>query len=418
MPDFTFRSSHAGGAARLGCFATPHGAVQTPAFMPVGTHGAVRGLSMPEVAAIGGRVVLANAYHLYLRPGDAMVRALGGLHAFARWDGPMLTDSGGFQVFSLAKLRTVREDGIEFRSHLDGALHQYTPEGVMRIERNLGADVIMQLDELIAAGGDVPTARAAMQRSLRWLHRCRAEFDRLERDGRQPLAAVPVPAGTPSLSAQAMEIDAAQDLAVPPQALFPIVQGGTHAPLRRESVAGILDAGDWRGIAIGGLSVGEPKPDMHATLEVCDAVLPRDRPRYLMGVGFPDDLVEGVRRGVDLFDCVAPGRMGHDGTAFTPDGKVQIRRSSFRTDRRPLVDACGCPACTGYDRAYLRHLFVAGDALGQRLLALHNLAFLCDLMRDARAALASGNFASWSDAWLARWRANAWGADTEREQRS
>ena len=409
MPAFTFRSSHADGSARLGVFSTPHGTVETPAFMPVGTHGAVRGLSMREVAAIGGRMVLANAYHLYLRPGDAMVRALGGLHAFARWDGPMLTDSGGFQVFSLSRLRTVREDGIEFRSHLDGALHQYTPEGVMRIERNLGADVIMQLDELIAAGADLPTAREAMERSLRWLDRCRAEFDRLERDGRAPLSAVPTPTGTPPLTPPHATRHGAPEVAAPPQALFPIVQGGTHATLRRQSVAGILAAGDWRGIAVGGLSVGEPKPDMHATLEVCDAVLPRDRPRYLMGVGFPDDLVEGVRRGIDLFDCVAPTRMGRDGTAFTPDGKVQIRRSSFRTDRRPLVDGCDCPACSDYDRAYLRHLFAAGEALGPRLVALHNLAFLCDLMRNARSALAAGDFASWSDAWLARWRDDAWG---------
>ncbi len=414
---FAFRSSHADGSARLGEFTTPHGTVETPAFMPVGTHGAIRGLAMEEVAAVGGRMILANAYHLYLRPGDALVRALGGLHAFTRWDGPMLTDSGGFQVFSLAKLRTVREEGIEFRSHLDGSLHAYTPERVMAIERNLGADVIMQLDELIAGGADVPTARAAMERSLRWLDRCRVAFDAITRDGRAPLAASEpldaaprAPAFAPPRGTAAAAHD---DLAAPPQALFPIVQGGTHAALRRESVRGILAAGDWEGIAIGGLSVGEPKPAMHGTLETCDAVLPRAIPRYLMGVGFPDDLVEGVRRGVDLFDCVAPTRMGQDGTAFTPDGKVQIRRSSFRTDRRPLVDGCGCPCCTRYDRAYMRHLFVARETLGERLLALHNLAFLMATMREARAALGAGMFAGWSEAWLARYRANAWAAPAE-----
>jgi queuine tRNA-ribosyltransferase len=401
MSDFSFRTSHDHGSARLGWFRTPHGVVETPAFMPVGTHGAVRGLAVDEVAAAGGEMILANAYHLYLRPGDSVVRALGGLHAFTRWAGPMLTDSGGFQVFSLAKLRTVREEGVEFRSHIDGSLHQYTPESVMRIERNIGADVIMQLDELIAGQAEAAQSRAAMERSLRWLARCRAEFDRITREGRAPAPALlAAPPGAPPLAT-----DDAADLAAPPQALFPIVQGGTHAALRRASAAGILDQGPWHGIAIGGLSVGEAKSAMYETLEACDPALPRAVPRYLMGVGFPDDLVEGVRRGVDLFDCVAPTRMGRDGTAFTPDGKVQVRRSSHRTDRRPLVEGCGCPCCTRYDRAYLRHLFASGEMLGLRLLALHNLWFLMGTMREARASLRAGTFASWSDAWLARYRA-------------
>ncbi len=372
--------------------------------MPVATQATIKGLSMEEVRTAGGRMVLSNAYHLYLRPGDLMVRALGGLHQFARWDGPMLTDSGGFQVFSLAKLRTVSEEGVRFRSHLDGSLHEFTPEAVMRIERNLGADVIMQLDELIAGQATLDESRAAMERSLRWLDRCRAEFDRLERDGRAPLGSVitdePPPDGQPSLA----PLDPIAECIAPPQALFPIVQGGTHTELRRASVAGIMGSGDWRGVAIGGLSVGESKPDMYATLDVCDTAIPRLLPRYLMGVGFPDDLVEGVRRGVDLFDCVAPTRMGRNGTAFTPDGKVQIRRSSHRTDRRPLVDGCRCPCCTRYDRAYIRHLFVSEEMLGMRLLALHNLTYLLDVMRDARRALVAGTFESWSEAWLARYR--------------
>jgi queuine tRNA-ribosyltransferase len=379
MSAFHFRTSHAQGSARLGWFSTPHGVVATPAFMPVATQGTIKGLSVDEVEAAGGRMMLSNAYHLYLRPGDEAVRALGGLHAFTRWRGPMLTDSGGFQVFSLAKLRAVTEAGVEFRSHLDGSLHQYTPEAVMRIERNLGADVIMQLDELIAGGAEHEAARAAMERSLRWLARCRAAFEVLQRDD--------------------------PDAPTPEQALFPIVQGGTHADLRAASIDGILGTGDWHGIAIGGLSVGEPKPDMYATLDACDPLLPRTAPRYLMGVGFPDDLVEGVRRGVDLFDCVVPTRMGRHGTAFTPDGTVQIRRSSYRLDRRPLVDGCGCPCCTVYDRAYMRHLFVAEEMLGLRLLALHNVTFLLDVMRDARAALERGTFDSWSVAWLERYRA-------------
>lgn len=364
--------------------------------MPVGTHGVVRGLSMDEVAATGAQMLLANAYHLYLRPGDMMVRALGGLHAFTRWNGPMLTDSGGFQVFSLSRLRTVSEDGVEFRSHIDGSMHQYTPEGVMRIERNIGADVVMQLDDLIEGRSDATAARAAMERSLRWLKRCATEFDRISDEGREPLRDFTVPSGAPPLLA---------DDAPPVQALFPIVQGGTHAELRKASVSGILDAGEWRGIAIGGLSVGETKADTYAILEVCEPLLPHTIPRYLMGVGFPDDLIEGIARGIDLFDCVAPTRMGRDGTAFTPDGKVQILQASFRRDRRALVAGCDCVCCTKYDRAYLRHLFASDEMLGKRLLALHNVAFLVGIAREARNELLAGRFRAWSDQWLMRYRA-------------
>ena len=367
--------------------------------MPVGTHAAIRGLSMSDVSSVGAQMVLSNAYHLYLRPGDAMVRALGGLHAFARWNGPMLTDSGGYQVFSLARYRTVNEEGVEFRSKLDGSRHAYTPERVMQIERNLGADVIMQLDELIAAGADESASRAAMERSLRWLARSRVEFERLERDGRAPLSAIPVPHGTPPVTSVGDKLEA------PAQSLFPIVQGGVNATLRRASVRGILDSGAWDGIAIGGLSVGEAKSDLLATLDVCDPELPRDRPRYLMGVGFPDDLIEAVRRGMDLFDCVAPTRMGRHGTAFTRDGTVQILKRSFRTDRNPLDPTCACPACTDYDRAYLRHLFASDEPLGPRMLSLHNLAFLFQIMHEARTALAGGTFGGWSDQWLDRYRA-------------
>ncbi len=405
--EFSFRAFQQQGSARLGELVTPHGTVETPAFMPVATQGTIKGLATDEIAAAGARMLLSNAYHLYLRPGDMMVRALGGLHAFARWDGPMLTDSGGFQVFSLAKLRTVGEDGVVFRSHLDGSLHEYTPEAVMRIERNIGADVIMQLDELVAGQAELATSRAAMERSLRWLERCRAEFDRISRDGRAPLGLTFTDAVLPDDLPSLLPDDPERERIAPPQALFPIIQGGTHPELRRASVAGILAAGDWRGIAIGGLSVGESKADMYAMLEVCEPIIPPALPRYLMGVGFPDDLVEGVRRGIDLFDCVAPTRMGRDGTAFTPDGKVQIRKGSHRTDRRPLVEGCGCPGCTRYDRAYLRHLFVSEEMLGLRLLALHNVTFLLDTMRDARAALRARTFDAWSEEWLARYRGTA-----------
>lgn len=403
LASFSFRTSHDAGSARVGRFETPHGVIETPAFMPVGTHGVVRGLSMDEVAGAGAQIVLSNAYHLYLRPGDMMVRALGGLHAFTRWTGPMLTDSGGFQVFSLSKLRTVSEGGVVFQSHIDGSTHQYTPESVMRIERNIGADVIMQLDELIQGQSDATAARCAMERSLRWLQRCRAEFDRISRDGREPAPDFEIVPRAPALATH----DVALDIIPPAQTLFPIVQGGTHADLRRASVAGILGRGDWAGVAIGGLSVGETKSLTYATIEVCDPILPRTVPRYLMGVGFPDDLIEGVRRGMDLFDCVAPTRLGRDGTAFTPYGKLQIRQSSNRTDRRPVVEGCECACCTKYDRAYLRHLFASEEMFGKRLLALHNVAFLISIMRDARAALLDGSFTAWSCEWLARYRASA-----------
>jgi queuine tRNA-ribosyltransferase len=398
---FDFRTDHHSGSARHGWFTTPHGIVETPAFMPVGTNATVRGLTMAEVEATGARIVLGNAYHLYLRPGDAMVRALGGLHAFSRWTGPMLTDSGGFQVYSLAKIREVNERGVRFKSPIDGAVHDYTPEKVMEIERNLGADIIMQLDELIESQSTPARSREAMDRSLRWLERCRIAFDTITHEGRAPLGTIDTPRGTPDLAPYHSD----DERIAPPQALFPIVQGGLSPELRRASIAGILATGDWNGIAIGGLSVGESKPDMYATIEICDPALPRDRPRYLMGVGFPDDLVEGVRRGIDLFDCVVPTRMGRHGTAFTRDGSLQIKRSSHRLDRTPLVEDCTCPTCRHHDRAYLRHLFAAEEMLGLRLISLHNVHFLVTLMAEARSQLRAGTFASWSDDFLARYRA-------------
>ncbi|MCU0648432.1 MAG: tRNA-guanine transglycosylase [Gemmatimonadaceae bacterium] len=401
MTAFAFRTAHESGSARHGWFTTPHGVVETPAFMPVGTNATVRGLTMTEVESTGARMVLGNAYHLSLRPGDAMVRALGGLHAFSRWPGPMLTDSGGFQVYSLAKMREVDERGVRFKSPLDGAILDYTPERVIAIQRNIGADVIMQLDELIEGQAPLDRSRAAMERSLRWLERCRVAFDQISRDGRVPLAEVPTPHGTPSLVGLATD----DERVASPQALFPIVQGGITAELRRASVAGIRSAGDWVGIAIGGLSVGEAKEAMYATLDICDPDLPREVPRYLMGVGFPDDLIESVRRGVDLFDCVTPTRMGRHGTAFTPDGTLQIKRASHRLDRRPLVEGCTCATCTHHDRAYLRHLFAAEEMLGLRLISLHNVHYLVQLLATARTQLAAGSFAGWSADYLTRYRA-------------
>ena len=373
--DFTLDAS--AGAARAARFATPHGVVETPAFMAVGTLATVKALDPTDLRAMHAQMILANAYHLHLRPGDALVRELGGLHEFMQWDGPILTDSGGFQVFSLATLRTVDEDGVDFQSHIDGSRRRFTPETVMRIERNLGADVIMQFDHVIPGQSEESTARDASERSLRWLARCRAEFERLARED-------PIPGRHE-------------------QALFPIVQGGIHAGLRREAAHVVRAMGDWHGYGIGGLSVGEAKPDMYRILEEVHVALPHDRPRYLMGVGFPEDLVEGVRRGVDLFDCVAPTRMGRNGAAFTRDGRLNIKRAEFRADRRPLDAECDCACCTRFSRAYVRHLFLADEILGLRLLSLHNVHFLVSLMREARAALLRGAFDGWSDAWLQRY---------------
>ena len=341
--------------------------------MAVGTLATVKALDPDDLHAMGAQMILGNAYHLHLRPGDELIRTLGGLHAFMGWDGPILTDSGGFQVFSLEGLRTVSEDGVEFRSHLDGSLHTFTPESVMQIEHNLGADVIMQFDHVIPGQSDESAAGDASERSLRWLERCAAAHARLSTDDRSP------------------------------QALFPIVQGGIHAHLRRDAARRITQLGDWVGFGIGGLSVGESKPDMYRILEVVDGELPEDRPRYLMGVGFPEDLVEGVLRGVDLFDCVAPTRMGRNGAAFTRDGRLNIKRAEFRTDRRPIDEECDCSACRRFTRAYVRHLFVSDEILGLRLLSLHNVHFLVRLMRDARDAIRAGTIVAWSRDWLARY---------------
>jgi queuine tRNA-ribosyltransferase len=306
----------------------------------------------------------------------------------------MLTDSGGFQVFSLESLRTVSEDGVEFRSHIDGSRHRFTPESVIQIERNLGADVIMQFDHVIPGQSVEVEARDASERSIRWLVRCNAELERISQ--REP--------GTGNREQRLLRSTGPDSpFPVPVQTLFPIVQGGIHANLRREASRAIQAEGDWLGYGIGGLSVGESKPDMYAMLDVVNEELPHERPRYLMGVGFPEDLVEGVRRGVDLFDCVAPTRMGRNGTAFTSDGRVNVRRSELRADARPLDETCECSTCKRFSRAYIRHLFVADEILGLRLVSLHNVHFLVALMRRARAAIIDGSFDAWSRDWLARY---------------
>lgn len=361
---FNFKVEATENNARAGTFQTPHGNVHTPAFMPVGTLATVKSLDPDDLTDMGAEMILANAYHLHLRPGDELIRDMGGLHNFMRWNGPILTDSGGFQVFSLATLRTVNEDGVEFQSHIDGSKRFFTPESVMQIETNLGADVIMQFDHVIPGQADEPTARDASERSIRWLARCAEALKQL-----RPRA---------------------------PQALFPVLQGGIHPHLRQEAIHTITNMADWPGYGIGGLSVGEEKPAMYQMLDVSNDALPQDRPRYLMGVGFPEDLIEGVRRGVDLFDCVAPTRMGRNGTVFTSSGRLNVRNAALARDPAPLDPDCTCPACTRFSRAYIRHLFVAEELLGLRLLSLHNVHFLVNLMRTAREKILGGTFQEWS----------------------
>jgi len=351
--------------------------VETPVFMPVGTQATVKMLAPEEVEGLGARIILNNTYHLYLRPGHEVVRDLGGLHAFQNWSRPILTDSGGFQVFSLADIRTISEEGVLFRSHIDGSRHLFTPERVMEIERALGADIIMAFDHCPPGQADAALAEEATRRTLQWLERCRTRFLQLREED---------PEG-------------------PRQTLFPIVQGGVVPELRRMAARATLEMGEWDGVAIGGLSVGEPKPLMYGMLEVLEPELPPALPRYLMGVGYPDDLLEGIGRGVDMFDCVAPTRNGRNGAVWThEEGQINIKAARNRLDPGPLDPYCGCYTCRTYSRAYLRHLFVAGEWLGMRLLTLHNLHFLVELARQARVAIGEGRYASWSAEWLARFR--------------
>jgi queuine tRNA-ribosyltransferase len=371
--DFSLHATE--GEARAGTLTLPHGVVETPAFMPVGTHGAVRGLHPDEVKRAGAQIVLGNTYHLHLRPGEDVVRQLGGIQRFMHWDGPVLTDSGGFQVFSLEGLRKITEDAVTFTSHVDGSLRVISPEKAMDIQWALGSDIAMQFDHVVPGQATRELAEEGMERSLRWLERCRQRVEALEDE-----------AGRPGR-----------------QTLWPIVQGGTHEDLRRRSLEGILARGDWTGIAVGGLSVGEPKPVMHRILEDLGPVLPPDRPRYLMGVGFPDDLLEGIARGVDLFDCVAATRNGRHGTAWVSSGKMNVRGAALKLSDDPLDAECDCETCRTFSRGYLRHLFVVEEMLGLRLVSIHNIRFLVRLGEESRRRILDGTFMNWSREWLARY---------------
>jgi queuine tRNA-ribosyltransferase len=365
MFDFTVAAQ--AGQARAGTFTTPHGPIHTPVFAPVGTQATVKAVQPRELDELGASLVLANTYHLYLRPGDELIAELGGLHRFMGWDGPMLTDSGGFQVFSLGELRAIDADGVTFRSHIDGAQHRFTPEVSVRIQHNLGADIIMAFDECPAPDNEAEVS-AAVERTHRWLDRCAEEHVR---------------SGNPAQ-----------------QALFGIVQGGIFPELRAQSVQRVCSL-DLPGYAIGGLAVGETKPELYTTLEHTTALMPEGKPRYLMGVGSPEDLVHAVARGVDVFDCVLPTRLARNGAALTRQGRINMRNRQYAGDPAPLETGCTCYTCMHFSRAYIRHLVKASEILAHQLLSLHNLHLLLTLMREMRAAIIDGTFADYATAFLA-----------------
>ena len=370
---FSFRVTHTDGRARRGVMTTAHGEVETPAFMPVGTQGAVKGVTHRDLMGpdgVGAEILLSNTYHLYLRPGDDLIARRGGLHRFIGWPRPILTDSGGYQVFSLAARRTIDEDGVQFRSHLDGSAHLLTPEKAADIQAQLGSDIAMVLDECLAHPATAAAARESMERTLRWARRGR---DRL-------------------LALRSGEVGGVT-VSHPGQAQFGIVQGGVDPDLREQSARETVAIG-FEAYAIGGLSVGEPIDVMYDVVSHTTAILPDDRPRYLMGTGTPEDLVESVARGIDLFDCVLPTRNGRNGQLFTSEGRLNIKNARYAEDDRPPDPSCGCYTCRTASRAYLRHLFLAGEMNAATLNTLHNLNFYLDTMRRIRDAIAFGRFES------------------------
>ncbi|MBI5353056.1 MAG: tRNA guanosine(34) transglycosylase Tgt [Chloroflexi bacterium] len=366
---FEFQITAKNNRARTGVFSTPHGDLITPVFAPVGTQATVKTLTPEHLKDINASLVLSNTYHLYLRPGAELVRDMGGLHNFMQWHNPMLTDSGGYQVFSLSNTRKIDDDGVTFKSHIDGSTHRFTPEKSIAIQENLGADIIMAFDEC-SDPNDLAYSKIAMDRTHRWAER----------------------------SVQAKKRS--------DQALFGIVQGGVNADLRAES-AEFISSLDTPGIAIGGLSVGETKDEMHSTLDVVLPLLPENKPRYLMGVGTPEDIINGIARGVDIFDCVLPTRLARHHSAFAPEGRLNMMNASFARDERPIDETCDCYACKTFTRAYIRHLIIAKELLAGTLLSIHNLRALIRLVESLRASIADNTFETKSVEYLEQWRNNA-----------
>ncbi len=376
-------------SARVGRLYTAHGAVDTPAFMPVGTAGSVKAMPQPWLEELDAQLLLANTYHLFLRPGHEVIHELGGLHRFMSWPRALLTDSGGFQVFSMNSIRTVTEDGVTFRSHLDGSEQFLSPEKAIEVQVALGADLIMPLDECLPYPVSHEKARQSMEMTLRWAQRCKVAFARMPPALSGPGFSPAVTARPPRTSSSRAAQRAARDEAAWPQALFGIVQGASFAELRRECTRRLVEM-DFPGYAIGGLAVGEPAALSYEMTEATMPELPENKPRYVMGVGYPLDLIEYVRRGIDLMDCVLPTRNARNGYLFTWSGVLHIRNAAYTRDPRPLDECCGCAVCRRYSRAYLRHLFHAGEMLAATLATHHNLFFYLDLMRRIRAAIHAG----------------------------
>ncbi len=360
MFEFRVIAEDAETGARAGELVTPHAVIETPVFMPVGTQATVKTLSPLDVEATGARIILSNAYHLYLRPGPEIIERAGGLHKFMGWDRAILTDSGGFQVFSLGHLNRVREEGLEFRSHLDGSRHFMSPEDNVRLQRSIGADIIMVLDECVAYPTSREDAKMSHELTLRWAQRARKEW---RADPRE-------------------------------QALFGIVQGSTYAELRKASASALREM-DFPGYAIGGLAVGEPKSAMREMVDVVVKELPENRPRYFMGQGFPEDIIGSVAQGIDMFDCVMPTRNARKGNLFTSRGRLVVKNAAYARDDRPLDPDCDCYACRNFSRSYIRHLFNAGEGLAGRLASLHSLTFYVKMMTDMRRAIIAGSFGEW-----------------------
>ncbi|MGA2490490.1 MAG: tRNA guanosine(34) transglycosylase Tgt [Anaerolineales bacterium] len=367
MFEYKFLASQ--GRARAGLFHTPHGDLETPVFAPVGTQATVKTLTPAQLNELGASLVLANTYHLYLRPGDELVAELGGLHEFMQWPRPLLTDSGGFQVFSLAKTRKIDDDGVTFKSHIDGSTHRFTPEKSIQIQENLGADIIMAFDEC-SDPNDHAYSKTAMERTHRWAERCLAARKRTD------------------------------------QALFGIIQGGVNPDLRAASTQFIASL-PFPGIAIGGLSVGETEEETYTTLDLVTSLLPENKPRYLMGVGTPEDLIKGITSGIDIFDCVLPTRLARHNAAFSSGGRLNLMNASFARDPLPIDPACTCYTCRTFTRAYLRHLIVAKESLAGTLLSIHNLFALIQLVNDIRTSIKENTFESKVPEWLAQWQGNA-----------
>lgn len=356
--------------ARLGKVHTPHGTFDTPVFMPVGTQASVKGMSPDEMKEIEAKIILSNTYHLYMRPGSELIKEAGGLHAFMNWDRPILTDSGGFQVFSLSDLRNIKEEGVTFKSHIDGSKHFISPEKAIEIQNDLGSDIIMSFDECVPYPADYDYAKNSLERTTRWAKRCKDAHKNTDK-----------------------------------QALFGIVQGGMYKDLRQQSAKELVEL-DFPGYSIGGLSVGEPAELMYDMLDATVPLLPEEKPRYLMGVGTPDYLIEGVLRGVDMFDCVLPSRIGRNGTVMTSKGKMIVRDAKYSKDFTPIDENCDCYACKNFSRAYIRHLFKAGEMLGLRLATWHNIRFLINLMENVRTAILEDRLGDFTKEFYANYYAN------------